>query len=147
MPRILRLLEGNPLYFEHCPPAACEAGIRSDMAALPPGKTFRDKHYLGFFDSGGLAAVLDWIDGYPDGETSFFGFFMMDAGRQGKGEGSAIISGCCAALRDAGVKRVRLGYAKGNPQSEAFWLKNGFEKTGAERPAEGYTVVMMEKTL
>lgn len=36
---------------------------------------------------------------------------------------------------------------KGNPQSEHFWVKNGFERTGVEVPNEGYTVVVLEKEL
>ena len=147
VPQILRLFKGNPLYFEHCPPPPSEDGIRAEMAALPPGKTARDKHYLGFFDGGSLAAVLDLIDGWPDGKTAYIGFFMLDAARQGRGEGSRLVSSCCGALKAAGVCRVRLGFAKGNPQSEAFWRRNGFAQAGAERPADGYVVVPMEKLL
>lgn len=35
----------------------------------------------------------------------------------------------------------------GNPQSEAFWKKNGFRKTGAESKQETYTVVAMQRDL
>ncbi|MEG1782750.1 MAG: hypothetical protein RR253_05840 [Oscillospiraceae bacterium] len=50
-------------------------------------------------------------------------------------------------LKESGFSFVRLGYAKGNRQSEKFWLKNGFEKTGTEVPAENYVIVSMEKQL
>ena len=42
---------------------------------------------------------------------------------------------------------VRLGFAKGNPQSEAFWMKNGFKRTGFEDVQEKYTVVVLEREL
>ena len=32
---------------------------------------------------------------------------------------------------------------QGNPQSEAFWIKNGFSRTGVEDVQERYTVVVM----
>ena len=50
----------------------------------------------------------------------------MDPACQGKGTGSAIIGECAAALRAQGFARIRLGVDKGNPQSNAFWRKNGF---------------------
>ena len=43
--------------------------------------------------------------------------------------------------------RQKVGFAKGNPQSEAFWTKNGFVRTGVEDVQERYTVVVMEKQL
>jgi hypothetical protein len=50
-------------------------------------------------------------------------------------------------LKKSGFEHVRLGFAKGNPQSEHFWLKNGFERNDVEVPNEGYTVVVLEKEL
>ena len=50
-------------------------------------------------------------------------------------------------LKECGFSYVRLCFAKGNPQSEHFWMKNGFERTGVEAQNEGYTVVVLEKEL
>ena len=144
---VLKLWEGNPLYFTHCPPAPSLEGVIGDMQALPPGKGAEDKYYLGFFEGEKLAAVLDLIDGYPDRETAFIGFFMVDSAFQGKGTGSSIVSSLLRALKKENFCRVRLGYVKGNPQSEAFWIKNGFIKTGIESSRKLYTVVWMEKEL
>jgi len=52
-----------------------------------------------------------------------------------------------ACLAKSGFHFVRLGFAKGNPQSEQFWLKNGFKRTGVEVQNEGYVVVVLEKEL
>ncbi len=37
--------------------------------------------------------------------------------------------------------------AKGNPQSEAFWQKNGFVRTGKEVQNDGYIAVCMKREL
>lgn len=123
---ILALMQGNDIFFRHHPPAPTKKSILEDMAALPPGKTLEDKRYVGFFREGFLVAVMDLILRHPDGETAFIGFFMMHPACQGRGAGSAIIAECAAALRAQGFARIRLGVDKGNPQSNAFWRRNGF---------------------
>lgn len=123
---ILTLMQGNEIFFRHHPPAPTRESIAEDMAALPPGKTYEDKLYVGFFQEGFLVAVMDLILRHPDRETAFIGFFMMHSACQGKGTGSVIITECAAALRAQGFARIRLGVDKGNPQSNAFWRKNGF---------------------
>lgn len=75
------------------------------MQALPPEKTAADKYYVGYFDSGGLAAVLDLILGYPQEGTALIGFFMVDAARQGTGLGSRLVSEAAACLRGGGGSR------------------------------------------
>ena len=124
--RIYALCCGNPQFYEYHPPFVTRESILEDMTALPPGKTFDDKYFVGFYNGDALVAVMDLIDGYPDDTTAHIGFFMMDADCQGKGVGSAIIGDVIAHLRAAGFRKVRLGVDKGNPQSFAFWRKNGF---------------------
>lgn len=123
---ILLLMQGNDIFFRHHPPAPTRESIAEDMAALPPGKTCADKRYVGFFREGFLVAVMDLILRHPDDKTAFIGFFMMHPTCQQQGTGSAIIAECAAALRAQGFARIRLGVDKGNPQSNAFWRKNGF---------------------
>lgn len=147
VPDMLRICEGNPLYFLHCPPKATVEMLQGDLTVLPKGMTPDDKHYVGFFDGGKLIALMDLVTGYPDRATAFIGFFMMAAEMQSKGLSTGIIDECGEYLRTEGFTSLMLGYAKGNPQSEAFWLKNGFVKTGRETPADGYTVVVMKKRL
>ena len=71
-------------------------------------------------------AVMDLILGYPQANTAFIGFFMMEAKCQGKGIGSGIIREVCIVLSRWGYRRVRLATDRENPQSNAFWEKNGF---------------------
>ena len=144
---ILRLCTENSLYYRHCPPAPSEQSILLDLEALPPGKQSSDKHYLGYFKDGALIAVLDLITAYPDEKTALIGFFMTDTAVQNKGIGSSIVEELCAALRGAGFRSVRLGWVKGNPQAEHFWLKCGFSETGASRRTDAYTVIVAQRTL
>ncbi len=142
---IYNLSMGNPLFFEYCPPFVTRQSILQDMKALPPKVTYADKHYVGFFAEEKLVALLDLITHYPNPATAFIGLFMVAQEEQGKGIGSAIVADCAAELRALGFGRIRLAFAKGNPQSEAFWQKNGFHRTGEEYAQEGYTAVVMEK--
>ena len=66
-----------------------------------------------------------WVDTLP-----FIGFFMMDVQWQKCGVGSRIIREVCSYLKRRGFSKIRLGVDKGNPQSFAFWSKNGFSVVG-----------------
>ena len=144
---VYALCKENPLYYQYCPPFVTEDSIRADMKALPPRKTMEDKYYLGFYEGDRLIAVMDLILGFPKEETAFVGFFMMNKEVQGKGIGTALMQEVYACLKQCGFNFVRLGFAKGNPQSEAFWTKNGFVRTGVEDAQERYTVVVMERQI
>lgn len=144
---VLELTKKNPLFFQYCPPMATRQSILEDMKALPPRTTYEDKFYVGYFLDGKLVAVMDLILRYPNKNTAFIGFFMMNKAFQGNGIGTEIIEECETVLRGNGYLYIRLGFAKGNPQSEAFWLKNGFRRTGVEDVQERYTVVVMEKDI
>ena len=123
---IYNLCADNQLFYQYHPPFVTRESILQDMEALPPGKNASDKFYVGFFDGEVLVAVLDLILDYPAKGTDFIGFFMMNAGWQGRGAGSKIIQECIAYLKTPGCRKIRLGVDKGNPQSSAFWQKNGF---------------------
>lgn len=138
---------GNPLFYEHCPPKAKKENILSDMKALPPNCTYKQKYYLGFFQDSKLIAVMDLILDFPNSETAFIGFFMLDKSYQGRGKGTELIEEASGYLKTLGYSHIRLGYAKGNPQSRAFWLKNNFIAIGVESEQEGYTVVLMDREL
>ena len=72
---------------------------------------------------------------------------MMNTVYQRKGIGTELFEACCKTLAEEKYQYIRLGFAKGNPQSEAFWIKNGFSRTGVEDVQERYTVVVMERTI
>lgn len=147
IPAILAVCRGNPLFYRYHPPLPDEAAALADLTALPPGKEAADKYYVGFFQDETLIAVLDLILGYPNDETAFIGFFMVDASMQFHGCGSSLITELCTALRRNGYRRVRLAIDEGNPQSAAFWTKNGFSKTGRRIPNDISAYYPMERTL
>ena len=145
--KIYEVMQGNPQYFQYCPPMATAQSITDDMNALPPRTTYDDKYYIGYFEGEKLVAVMDLILNFPNKETAFIGVFMMNTAYQGKGVGTEIFEECCKKLAEEKYQYIRLGFAKGNPQSEAFWIKNGFSRTGVEDVQERYTVVVMERQI
>lgn len=127
----------NEIFYQYHPPLVTRESIQEDMRALPPGKDYQDKYYIGFFENETLAAVMDLILAYPAKDIAFIGLFMMDIEYQNKGLGSKIISECAKCLKALGFHKIRLGVDKGNPQSNAFWKKNGFVVTD-----EGEYIIM-----
>ena len=144
---VLHLCTGNPQFYEYCPPMATKESLLSDLTALPRGKTKEDKYFVGYWNGDELAAVMDLVLGYPDPEGAYIGFFMMDSGLQGRGIGTALINELSAVLKAQGYEWLRLAYARGNRQSEAFWKKNGFASAGKDVPMERYTAVPMERDI
>ena len=144
---VYALCKSNPLYYQHCPPDITISSAKEELTVLPKDKKLEDKYYLGFYDGELLVAVMDLISGYPNAETAFIGFFMVDQRMQIRGVGTSIITETCLYLKKMGFSYARLAYVKGNPQSEAFWVKNHFEKTGDEVQAEGHVTVVMQRTL
>lgn len=84
---------------------------------------------------------------YDKPGTAWIGFFAMNTHFQGNGVGTAIISESVDYLNQLGFEKIRLGIDKGNPQSKAFWTKNGFKLTGEEFPNEFSSYYMMERKL
>lgn len=145
--KIYELYLSNPQYFEAMSDAPTLDGVKADLTALPPNKTYENKYYLGFYENENLIAVMDLILAFPNQRTAFIGLFMVHATQQGREVGSRIITDTLAYLKSLGYSACRLGYVKTNSQSKAFWQKNGFIPTGVESNQEKYTIILMEKKL
>ncbi len=143
---ILRLCRGNPLYYEYCSAEPTREQVLTDLRVTPPGVGLQDKYYVGFFNGRGLIAVLDLIDGYPEPDTGFIGFFMMSAALQGRGIGSKIIRDVCARLKAGGKRKVLLAMAEDNPQANHFWNRNDFRAV-SRAAMDGWTALVAEKEL
>lgn len=124
---IYDLSKDNKIFYEYHPPFVTKESIIDDMEALPPGKDYDDKFYIGYYNDDELVAVMDLILKYPNEDISFIGLFMMKIKYQGKGIGTSIINDLCKSLRKLGFKSIRLGVDIGNPQSNHFWQKNNFK--------------------
>ena len=144
---IFELLKHNTIFYQYHPPMVTVESILEDMEALPPNMDYEDKHYIGFFQNNTLVAVMDLIENYPSLGTAWIGFFAMNIKLQGNGIGTAIISDIMNYLTQLGFEKARLGIDNGNPQSKAFWTKNGFALTGEEFPNDFSSYFMMERKL
>ena len=143
---ILEICRQNTTFYKYTEARPDRETILEDMRALPPRTALSDKYYCGCFEDQRLVAVMDLIDGYPDPETAYIGFFMMNPQDQGKQAGSGIIREVISYLRCVGKTAVSLAIDKGNPQSTHFWKKNGFEVI-AETDVNGWTKLVAERKL
>lgn len=143
---VLALCRENTQFYEYCQAEPTREQVLNDMRLLPPGIGPEDKHYFGFHEDDQLVAVMDLVDGYPEADIAFIGFFMMRRSMQGRGEGSAIVREVAEALKAQGKAAIRLAIDKGNPQSTHFWRKNGFEVL-FEVDRNGWTALVAERKL
>ncbi len=124
---VYNLFTTNPQYSEYCGASVDRDMIAEDIAKRPKKLNKNDKHYLGFFDGGNLIAVMDFLMRYPDSESAWIGFFMVDGNQSRTGIGTSIINEFINYVVTLGIKRIGLGFEISNPQSSYFWKKNGFE--------------------
>ena len=143
---VLDLCFGNAQYYRYCEAEPTIEQVLNDLHITPPNISMSDKYYVGFFEDKTLVAVMDLIDGYPNADIVYIGFFMMNPIYQGKQIGTAIIEEVADHLRSIGKTAVRLGIDKGNPQSTHFWKKNGF-KIISEADVNGWVKLVAEKQL
>ena len=147
VPEMLRLAQGNPLYYEYMRIAPNAENIEETLTALPPRRSMADKHFIGWFEGDRLIAMMDLIARHPQEDMAFIGWFMVEAERQGVGLGRRIVGDVLLMLRSCGVREVRLGRVEGNPQSERFWRACGFADNGLGYDTDAYHVAVMAKRL
>ena len=143
---ILAFCLQNEQYYRYCGKQPSRELILRDLHITPPNTPSEAKYYVGYYEENNLVAVMDLIDGYPDNETAFIGFFMMSRPLQGRQIGTYIIQELCLYLKETGMERVLLGIDKENPQSNHFWAKNGFSVIKEVEQEEG-TILLSEKSL
>ena len=143
---ILNLYSGNAQFFQYCEAEPTIEQILHDLHITPPNISMSDKYYVGFYEDKTLVAVMDLIDGYPNVDIAYIGFFMMNPTYQGNQIGTAIIRDVIEYLRSVGKTAVQLAIDKGNPQSTHFWKKNEFEII-SEADVNGWTKLVAKKQL
>lgn len=143
---IVELCQQNTVFYEHTEARPTRENILDDMNVAPPGIELSKKFYFGYYKDQELIAVMDLVDGYPNEDIAYIGFFMMKLNYQGNQIGTTIISETADYLRSIGKKAIRLAIDKGNPQSTHFWKKNGFVVI-KETEVNGWTKLVAEKKL
>ena len=143
---ILKFCLQNDQYYRYCGKQPSRELILHDLHVTPPNISADAKYYVGFYDRDILVAIMDLLDGYPDSSTAFIGFFMMNRQLQGRQIGTFIIQELCLYLKAIGLKRILLGIDKDNPQSNHFWVKNGFSVIREVKQEEG-TILLAGKSL
>lgn len=144
---LYELALSNPLYYEHMHESPLKESLKNDLSALPPHKTLKDKYFVGFYDENTLIAALDLILCYPNEQTAFIGWFITHKKVQGQGIGTKLILDIEQYLTALGFQSIRLGYVKTNPQSEHFWVKQGFQPTGVVTHTDQYEIVVLQKNI
>lgn len=147
VPDMLRLAQGNPLYYQYMRPDPTLENLAECLTALPPRRTLADKHFFGWFDGVHLVAMMDLILHHPREDGAFIGWFMVDGAYQGRGLGRALVADVLSMLHAHGVREVRLGRIEGNPQSERFWHACGFAENGVCYETDGYRVLVMQREI
>lgn len=143
---ILKLCEENTQYYLYCEAEPSMEQVLNDLRITPPGVDQKDKYYIGFYQGDMLIAVMDLIDGYPEQDIAFIGFFMMKKDLQGQNLGTALVQEVADYLKSTGKTAIRLAIDKGNLQSTHFWKKNGFLVI-KEVDRSGWTALVAEKQL
>jgi len=143
---LLDFCRQNTQFYEYCGARPTKARVLDDLHVAPPGKDASSKYYVGFYDGATLVAIMDLVDGYPEADCAYIGFFMMNKGLQGRGIGSDIIREVCRYLGETGFRSIRLAIAEDNPQATHFWRKNGFAVVQSV-PMDGWTALVADKAL
>lgn len=143
---VLALCRENEQFYRYCEARPTREQIVNDMQLLPPGVEPSDKYYLGFFRRDELIAVMDLVDGYPEENFVFIGFFMVKKVLQGQKLGTALIRECSEYFKRLGKTTIRLGIDKGNPQSTHFWGSLGFTVVREVDRGE-WTILVADKAL
>ena len=75
---ILNLCCGNGQFYRYCEAKPTIEQVLNDLHITPPNISMSDKYYVGFYEDKALVAVMDLIDGYPNADIAYIGFFMMN---------------------------------------------------------------------
>ena len=144
---VYNLCRANRRYYRYAKTEPTKRNLTEVISEMPEGTEPSQKHFLGFYDENGLAAILDLITDYPEAGSAFIGWFMVDAQLQGQGICSQIFADIRASLAAQGFTKLSLAVIRENEPAIEFWEKQGFELTGEEVQKERYTVVKMNRSL
>lgn len=147
IPHIYKLCKENHTYYHYRKIVPTMDNLKEVLTQLPPNKTLDNKYFVGFYKDNQLAAILDLITEYPNFDTAYIGWFMVDKAFQKTGIGTEIMEELFLFLKQGNFSYVELGCIKANKEALKFWLKKGFRPIGAEVDMDDYTIINMRKKL
>lgn len=107
---IYSICKENLIYYKYMKIEPTLENITEVLTVLPPNITMDNKFFLGLYNGNQLIAILDLITGYPNVDTAYIGWFMMNKDFQGVGIGTEIISEILSFLKEKNYRYVQLGY-------------------------------------
>lgn len=125
--------------------------VGDDRVELPELVPESSKHFGIYSDKGSSVAVVDILEGYPEPDILYIGFFMIDGKLHRKGIGRELYDQIQEKAVMLGYRRVRLGVVEGNSHGMDFWKAMGFAEVDFVKTRSPYgqtwQVHVMEKTI
>ena len=145
---VYHLCRANRKYYRYLHTRPTRKALTDVITEVPEGSVLSDKYFTGFYDDeDDLVAILDLIIGYPETDSAFIGWFMVDAEKQNQGIGSQIIADLRAALSAQGIRKLSLGCIRENTEAREFWEHQGFTAAGREVDQKEYVVDVFEREI
>ncbi|MBS4535329.1 GNAT family N-acetyltransferase [Clostridium sp. D2Q-14] len=123
---------------------------REDITALPPKVDLEQKFFMGFYKGDDMIAVLDYVEGYPNENVLYLGFFMLHMDKHEKGIGRQIINTFIKTTKNNNFAEIKLACYETNEIGYLFWSKMGFSvEKMSKKVVDGrkYNLVEMHITL
>lgn len=105
--------------------------VLADSRAVPPGLPADAKHYGLIKAAQEPVGVLDYLVGYPDGQTLFIGLLLIPQQFRRQGYGAAAVDYLRAHYPNH--SRFRVGVFADNHAALAFWQAQGFVEVAQRR--------------
>lgn len=125
--------------------------IGNDRAALPERVSREKKHYGLYWKDGRAVAVLDATEGFPEPDTLYIGFLMVNGNIHRKGIGRTLYEQIEEKAIQMGYSRIHAGVEQRNEKGRAFWIAMGFREVKSVETKSPYgtdwLVHVMEKKL
>ena len=130
LPALLAFCRANEEYYSYMEQRAEEESLREQLTMLPPKAAAVQKHFVGLWGNGQLAAILDLITHWPREGVAYIGWFMVAQELQRSGLGCRLMGEVCGRLKAHGFRTVRLGCVENNLPGLGFWQACDFAPTG-----------------
>ena len=92
--------------------------------------------------AGGIAGLLQLLEGYPTAASWYVGLLVLERGRRGRGEGSRVVRELQDEADRAGIAELRAAIDLANVAALRFWHRLGFVRIEkiVDRPL-GFTLI------